>query len=79
MGLVLKRGLKILFWGLSFGLGGVWVSTQIIASLLYGVRPLDLPTLVGGVGLLLLVGLIGALLPSLRGARLSPVAALRAN
>jgi hypothetical protein len=79
MGLVLRRALKILFLGLLFGLGGVWVSTQIIASLLFGVRPLDLPTLVGGVVLLLLVGLTGALLPSLRGTRLSPVVALRAT
>jgi hypothetical protein len=77
--LVLGRALGIVFWGILFGLGGVLVSTRIIASLLFGVRPLDPLTLLGGVCLLLLVGVTGALLPSLRGTRLSPVAALRSE
>jgi len=77
--LVLRRALKIVFKGLLFGLGGVWVTTRIISGLLFGVRPLDLPTLLGGISLLLLVGVTAALLPSIRGTRLSPVAALRSE
>jgi len=77
--LVLRRALKIVFKGLLFGLGGVWLTTRIISGLLFGVRPLDLPTLLGGISLLLLVGVTAALLPSIRGTRLSPVAALRSE
>jgi len=77
--LVLRRAVTIVFWGLLFGLGGVLVSGVILSSLLFGVRPLDPATLLAGAGLLLLVGVAGALLPSLRGTRLSPVAALRSN
>ncbi len=77
--LILRRALGIVFWGILFGLGGVLVSTRIIASLLFGVRPLDPLTLLGGVCLLLLVGVTGALLPSLRGTRIFPVAALRSK
>jgi ABC-type antimicrobial peptide transport system permease subunit len=79
IGLVLRRALGIVFWGLLFGLAGVGISTLLISSVLFGVRPLDPLTLLAGISLLLLVGLAGALLPSLRGARLSPVAALRSE
>jgi len=77
--LVLRRAFKLVVEGVLLGLAGVWVSTRIISGLLFGVRPLDPPTILGGVGLLLLVGLTAALLPSIRGTRLSPVAALRSE
>ena len=79
VGLVLGRSLGIVFWGLLFGLAGVGISTLVISSVLFGVRPLDPPTLLAGIFLLLLVGCSAALLPSLRGTRLSPVAALRSE
>jgi ABC-type antimicrobial peptide transport system permease subunit len=75
--MVLGRAFRIVFWGILFGLAGVWVSTRIISSLLFGIEPLDIPTLLAGSGLLVAVGGMAALLPSLRGTRLSPVAALR--
>jgi len=77
--LVLRRAMKMVFWGLLFGLGGVLVSTRIISGLLFGVRPLDPVTLMAGVSFLILVGGAAALLPSLRGTRLSPVAALKSE
>jgi putative ABC transport system permease protein len=77
--LILRRAVKIVVAGLILGLAGAWVATQIIESLLFGVSPLDPRTLGAGVTLLLVTGLAGALLPSLRGTRLSPVAALRSE
>ena len=58
VGLVLGRALGIVFWGLLFGLAGVGVSTLVISSVLFGVRPLDPMTLLAGMSLLLLVGLV---------------------
>jgi predicted permease len=77
--LVLKRALVIVFWGLVAGLAAVWAFTRIIAGLLFGVRALDPGTLMTGVAVLVLVGLVAAMVPGLRGTRLSPVAALRAE
>jgi predicted permease len=77
--LVLSRALGLVFWGMAFGSVGVWVTTRIISGLLFGVEPLDPPTLLAGGALLILVGVAAALLPSLRGTRLSPVAALKSE
>jgi predicted permease len=74
---ILRRALTIVFWGVLFGMGGVWASTRIISGLLFGVRPLDVPTLMAGLGILLAAGFLAALLPGLKGTRLSPVGALR--
>lgn len=75
--MVLRRALVIVFWGLAVGLGAAWVTSRIIAGLLFGVAALDPMTLLAGIGVLVLVGFVAALLPGLRGTRLSPVAALR--
>jgi ABC-type antimicrobial peptide transport system permease subunit len=77
--LVLGRALVIVFWGLVVGLAAAWVASRIISGLLFGVGALDPATLMTGVGLLVFVGLTAALVPGLRGTRLSPVAALRAE
>ena len=49
----------------------------MISGLLFGVRALDIPTLAGGIALLLAAGLAAALVPAIRAMGLSPVTALR--
>jgi len=49
----------------------------VSASLPYGVKPGDPLTLLSMVGLLLAVGILAALDPARRAARIAPVAALR--
>jgi len=77
--LILGRALRIVFFGLLLGLGGVLASTVVIRSLLFGVPPLNPGTLMGGVALLTTVGVLAALLPCWRGTRLSPMTALRSE
>jgi putative ABC transport system permease protein len=77
--MVLKRALLIIVWGILFGMAAIWVSTRLISSLLFGVAPLDTATIVAGVGLMVLVAAVAALLPGIRGTRLSPVQALRSD
>jgi putative ABC transport system permease protein len=77
--LVLRRALWIVGFGLLFGVAGVLGSTRIISSLLYGVEPLDLTAILGGVGFLLVVGLMAAMIPAFRTTRISPLTALRAE
>jgi putative ABC transport system permease protein len=75
--LVARRALSLVVAGIFVGLAGMAVATLIVSSLLFGVGPVDLPTLAGGLGSLLAVGAAGAFIPSVRATRLSPVEALK--
>ena len=75
--LVVRRAIVLVLAGIGFGLVGVAVATLTISSLLYGISPVDLPTLAGGITILLAVGTAAALFPGFRATRLSPVEALR--
>jgi len=77
--LVVRRALWIVGVGLIAGVVGIFGSTRIIANLLYGVEPLDLISIFGGIGFLLVVGLAAALIPAFRTTRISPLMALRAE
>jgi len=77
--LVVRRALRIVGFGLVFGVVGVFGSTRIIASLLYGVEPFDLTAILGGVAFLLVVGLIASMIPAFRTTRISPLTALKAE
>jgi len=76
---VLCDGLALVGAGVAFGLAGAAAAGRLIASLLYGVRPLDGPS----VGLVLLAlggtALLAAALPALRAARTDPIRALRSE
>jgi ABC-type antimicrobial peptide transport system permease subunit len=52
-------------------------STRLLAGLLYGVSPTDVPTLSGVVLLVLAVAAIASLLPSIRASRVEPMQVLR--
>jgi predicted permease len=65
--------------GLAIGVGGALSVTRIAEKMLYGVTPTDPITFAGASGLLILLAIVAALLPSRRAARLSPVETLRAE
>lgn len=77
--LVLRRGVRLAAWGVAGGLVGVWLTTSALRRLLYGVSPLDLPTLVVGALALALVAVGASALPAIRAVRVTPVLALRAE
>jgi predicted permease len=52
---------------------------QAVRSLLYGVTPADIPTLLGGAALLGVVGLLAAWLPARRAAKVDPGLSLRSE
>jgi ABC-type antimicrobial peptide transport system permease subunit len=63
--------------GIVLGLIGAAAMGRLLASLLYGVSPLDPLTLVLGSALFLAVALLAALIPAERASRTPPAVALQ--
>jgi putative ABC transport system permease protein len=74
---MLRDGLRPALWGLVLGLAASVGVTRLIASLLYGTRPLDPAVFVVVSGTLLLLAALACLLPAWRASRLDPMQALR--
>jgi ABC-type antimicrobial peptide transport system permease subunit len=77
LGMVLKRALQFVAFGLVIGLPGVTGEKYLLQSMFYGVRP-NASVLVGvACGLIVLTGLMAAYLPARRAASVDVVTALR--
>jgi putative ABC transport system permease protein len=63
--------------GIALGLAASLATTSLLGSLLFGVEPLDPPTLVGMALLLMLAALLAMFLPARRALRVDPLSALR--
>jgi putative ABC transport system permease protein len=74
---MLAYSAKLAAMGILLGLAAAAATTRLLTTLLFGVTPLDVRTLVGVAGLLAVVALIASYLPTRRAASLDPVAALR--
>ena len=75
--LVLRQGLVLVAIGLAAGFVGAAGLQKVVASQLYGVRPLD-PLVIGAVTVLLgTIALAACAVPAWRAARMDPVAVLK--
>ena len=75
--LVLSEGLRVAAVGLVIGLGGAWVLTGILESLLFNVDARDPITFAAGPVLLTMVAVAACWIPARRATRLDPVTVLR--
>ncbi len=77
--LIVREGMNVVGVGVAVGLALAALGTRAMAPFLFGVNPLDLPTL--AVTTLILVGtaLVACLLPARRAAKSDPLIALRAD
>lgn len=75
----LRQGLALTVLGLIAGLGGAVAVTRLMASLLFGVSPVDPLTYVGVSVALLLAASIATYLPARRATHLDPAETLRAD
>jgi putative ABC transport system permease protein len=73
----LWQGLIACLLGCAAGFALAAASSRVLAGLLYGVSPTDLPTLGAVIFLVLLVSAIASLLPSVRASRVEPMQVLR--
>jgi len=76
---VMREGLLLTGIGVGVGLAGAFGLSRLIASLLFGVRPTDVPTVAGVTATMILVAAAACLLPAWRASRLDPNAVLRAE
>jgi putative ABC transport system permease protein len=77
IGLVSRQALWLAVTGLTVGIGGALALSRAAESLLYGVRALDFPAYCIGAGMVLVVVMAAAVVPSLRASRVDPAVALR--
>ncbi|HET9307330.1 MAG TPA: ABC transporter permease [Candidatus Sulfotelmatobacter sp.] len=75
--LILGQGMTLTGLGLLLGLVGALAASQAIASMLFGVSPMDPVTYVGVMLLLAIVSVIACAVPAWRAARIDPSIALR--
>jgi putative ABC transport system permease protein len=76
---VVRTGLRWVGLGAALGTVAGGLVAHAFSSLLFGVTPLDLPTLAAVLGLLVLTALVASIQPALRAARTPPGPALAAD
>ena len=75
--LVLGQGAKLIALGVATGLAGAFLASRAMASLLFGVKPADVPTFLIVTLLLALLGLFACAVPAFRATRVDPLVVLR--
>jgi putative ABC transport system permease protein len=74
-----RQGLAVALIGVAVGLAAAVAMSRWLASFLFEVRPLDFPTYVAVLGVLLAAVFLATYLPARRAAKLDPVETLRAE
>jgi predicted permease len=77
--MVLRRGLGLAGAGAGLGLAGALIVSHLMAGLLYGVSPADLPTFAGVAVVLGAVALAASYIPALRAIHLDPITTLHSE
>ena len=75
--LVLQETLTLALLGIAIGIPAALAATRLIAKMLFGLSPSDLPTITAVSLLLLLVALFAGYLPARRASAIDPIVALR--
>jgi ABC-type antimicrobial peptide transport system permease subunit len=75
--LVMFQGLRLVALGVVVGVGVALLTGQLMTTLLFGVSPMDLRTLLGVPAALLLVAMVACFVPARRVASIDPARILR--
>ena len=75
--LILKRGVVLALVGLSVGITGAFMLTRLLATLLFGVKPVDPVTFALGSVCVIAVAVFACYVPARRATKVDPLIALR--
>ena len=75
--MVLREGLSTTAVGLTVGVALAIIASRAMASVLFGVAPVDIVSFIAGPSLLLAVACVACLIPALHAARIDPAEALK--
>jgi len=78
-GLMLRYGLLPALCGMALGWSGALAISRVLTTMLFDVRPLDLPTWILVSGSMLAIACIASYVPARRACSLGPTVALRAE
>jgi putative ABC transport system permease protein len=77
LAMIVSEGFRLVLAGILIGVPAAVAVATTLQSLLFGVAPVDAPTIATAVGLMLTVGIVACYLPARRATRVDPMAALR--
>lgn len=77
--MVLDWGFRLAAVGVLLGVAGAFIVSHLMAGLLFGVSPTDLPTFVSVTTVLVIVALAASAIPALRAMRVNPLATLHSE
>jgi putative ABC transport system permease protein len=77
--LILGQGLVLACAGLVLGLAGAFGATRLLETVLFQVRPIDIPVYLGVIALVPIVTLLAGCVPAWRAAIVNPVEVLKAE
>jgi putative ABC transport system permease protein len=77
MRMIVREGATPVALGVAVGLGGAWLASGLVRTMLYGVAPTDALTFTALPTALLALGIAASLLPARRATRIAPTEALR--
>jgi putative ABC transport system permease protein len=75
--MTIAQGMRPVLAGLAMGAAGAWWLSRYFTALLFGIKPLDMPTYLAVAALLLATATIACYLPGRRAMRIDPAVALR--
>jgi predicted permease len=74
--LVMRESMTLVVIGVVLGLGIAIAASRLVATLLYGLEPRDITTMVTAVGVMVAVSALAGYLPARRASRVDPIVAL---
>lgn len=75
--MVVGNAARLLLFGIALGVPAAWAASQLVRTMLFGLKPADPSIIAAAILLLCAAGLLAAYLPARRAARVDPMTALR--